>query len=81
MLNFLLNTNTESFIRYFSMPQIWIAMILCVVGVALVLLARRITRVAKNVDKVEDNDRTLVTIKCVGIVLLVIAVLIIVFTE
>ena len=81
MLNFLLNTNTESFIRYFSMPQIWIAMILCVVGVAIVLLARRITRVAKNVDKVEDNDRTLVTIKCVGIVLLVLAVLIIVFTE
>lgn len=81
MLNFLLNTNTESFIRYFSMPQIWIAMILCVVGVALVLLARRITRVAKNIEKVEDNDRMLVTIKCVGIVMLVLTVVILVFTE
>lgn len=81
MLNFLLNTNTESFKRFFSMPQVWIAMILCVVGVALVLLARRITRVAKNIDKVEDNDRTFVTIKCIGIVMLVLTVLILVFTE
>ena len=63
MLNFLLNTNMESFIRYFSMPQIWVAMALCVVGVSLVLLARRITRVAKDTDKVEDNDRMLVSIK------------------
>ena len=81
MLNFLLNTNKESFIRYFSMPQIWVAMILCVVGVALVILARRITRVAKNIEKVEDNDRTLVTIKCIGIIMLVLTVVILVFTE
>ena len=81
MFNFLLNTNLESFKRFFSMPQIWIAMFLCVVGIALVILARRITRVAKNTDKVEDNDQTLVTIKCIGIIMLIIAVLIIVFTE
>ena len=81
MLNFLLNTNMESFIRYFSMPQIWIAMILCVVGTALVILARRITRVAKDTDKVEDNDQMLITIKCVGIVMLVLTVVILVFTE
>ena len=81
MLNFLLNTNLESFIRYFSMPQIWVAMILCVVGVALVILARRITRVAKNIEQVADNDRTLVSIKCVGIIMLVLTVVILVFTE
>ena len=81
MLNFLLNTNTESFIRYFSMPQIWVAMILCVVGVALVILARRITRVAKNIEEVEDTDRTFVAIKCIGVVMLVLTVVILVFTE
>lgn len=81
MLNFLLNTNTESFKRFFSMPQVWIAMIICVVGVALVLLARRITRVVKNTDDIKDNDRTLVTIKCVGIVLLCLTVVILVFIE
>ncbi len=81
MLNYLLNTNLESFKRYFSMPQVWIAMILCVVGVALVLLARRITRVAKNKDDIADNDRMLVTIKCVGIVMLVLTVVILVFVE
>lgn len=81
MLNYLLNTNLESFKRYFSMPQVWVAMILCVVGVALVLLARRITRVAKNKDDIADNDRMLVTIKCVGIVMLVLTVVILVFVE
>ena len=81
MLNFLLNTNLESFIRFFSMPQIWIAMALCVVGTALVLLARRITRVKKDTDKIADNDRTLVTIKCIGIVMLVISVVILVFVK
>jgi len=81
MLNFLLNNNLESFKRFFSMPQIWIAMILCVVGTALVLLARRITRVIKNTDTIADNDRTLVTIKCIGIVMLVLTVVILVFVE
>lgn len=81
MLNYLLNTNLESFKRYFSMPQVWVAMVLCVVGVALVLLARRITRVAKNKDDIADNDRMLVTIKCVGIVMLVLTVVILVFVE
>lgn len=79
MLNFILNTNLEAFKKFFSMPAVWVAMILCMVGVALVILARRITRVVKNIDKVEDNDRTLVTIKCIGIVLLVLTVVILVF--
>ena len=81
MLNFILNTNTESFKRFFSMPQIWFAMFFCIVGVALVLLARRITRVIKKTNHIEDNDRTLVTIKCIGIAMLVITVIILVFTK
>ena len=81
MLNFILNTNLESFKRYFSMPQVWIAMFLCIVGVALVLLARRITRVIKNTNEIADNDRTLVTIKCIGIALMVVTVVILVFID
>ena len=79
MLNFLLNTNLESFKRFFSMPSVWVAMILCIVGVALVFLARRITRVVKKTDEIADNDRTLITIKCVGILMMVVTVLILVF--
>jgi len=81
MLNFILNTNLESFKRYFSMPQVWIAMFLCIVGVALVLLARRITRVIKKTNEIADNDRTLVTIKCIGIAMMVVTVVILVFTD
>jgi len=79
MLNFILNTNIESFKRYFSMPQVWVAMFLCIVGVALVLLARRITRVIKDTNNIADNDKTLVTIKCIGITMLVLTMVIIIF--
>jgi len=81
MLGFILNTNLESFKRYFSMPQVWVAMFLCIVGIALVLLARRITRVIKNKNEIADNDATLVTIKCIGIVMLVLTVVILVFID
>ena len=79
MLNFILNTNLESFKRYFSMPQVWVAMLLCIVGVAIVLLARRITRVIKDTNDIADNDKTLVTIKCVGITMLVLTMVILIF--
>ena len=79
MGRFLLNTNLESFLMFFRMPAVWFAMFFCVVGSALVLLARRITRVIKKTDTIADNDRTLVTIKCIGIVMLVLTVVILVF--
>lgn len=81
MLNYLLSTNTESFKMFFSMPQVWVAMILCVLGISMVILARRITRVAKKTDFVADNDRTMITLKCIGIVCLFLCIIILVFMK
>lgn len=81
MLNFLLNTNSESFKMFFSMPQVWVAMVLCVLGIAMVVLARRITRVAKKTNYVADNDKTMITLKCIGIVCLFVCIIILVFIK
>ncbi len=83
MFNFLLSaidsTNLESFSKFLRMPQVWVALFLCIAGVCLIILARRITRVAKKTDFIADNDRTLVTIKCVGVVCLLFCIVILVF--
>lgn len=81
MLDFLLNTNLESFKMFFSMPQVWVAMVLCIIGVSLVILARRITRVAKKTDLIADNDRTMITLKCIGLVCLFVCIIILVFMK
>lgn len=81
MLNFLLNTNSESFKMFFTMPQVWIALILCIVGASLIILARRITRVAKKTNYIADNDKTMITIKCIGVVCLFVCIIILVFIK
>lgn len=81
MLKFLLNTNSESFKMFFSMPQVWVAMGLCIIGVAFVILARRITRVAKKTNTIADNDRTMITLKCIGLVCLLVCIIILVFMK
>lgn len=81
MLNFLLSTNTESFKMFFTMPQVWVALILCIVGASLIILARRITRVAKKTNFIADNDKTMITIKCVGVVCLFVCIIILVFIK
>ena len=81
MLNFLLNTNSESFKMFFTMPQVWIALILCIIGASLIILARRITRVAKKTNYIADNDKTMITIKCIGVVCLFVCKIILVFIK
>ncbi len=81
MLNFLLNTNSESFKMFFTMPQVWIALILCIIGASLIILARRITRVAKKTNYIADNDKTMITIKCIGVVCLFVCIIILVFIK
>ena len=79
MLNFVLSTNGESFAMFFRMPAVWVAMIICILGIALVMLARRIVRVSKKTNDILDNDRMLVTLKCIGILMIFVALLIVIF--
>ena len=69
----------ESFKKWFSIPAVWLAVISFVVGAAMVILARRITRVIKKTNSIADNDKTLITLKSIGIALMFLGLMVIVF--
>ena len=58
--------------------EIIIGICFAVLGVATSILARRITRIIRKRNEVDDNDSCLVTIKVVGLVFMLVAFLILV---
>ena len=46
-----------------------VGIVLAVVGLALAFLAKRITRVFRHSDEIADNDKLFITIKAIGLVL------------
>lgn len=69
----------ENFVKWLSMPEIWVALALVIIGTSLVFLARRITRVVRKSNSIDDKDKTFITIKCIGIAMMFLALMIIVF--
>ena len=61
------------------MPVIIVALACAILGVALVILAKRIARMVRKSDSVQDNDNVLISLKAIGLILLFVSVLIIVF--
>ena len=81
-MNILLNsfqTFWDNFLIRLQMPVIIVALVCAILGVALVILAKRITRMVRKSDSVPDNDNALISLKAIGLILLFVAVLIIVF--
>lgn len=73
------DTFAENFVRRLQMPAIIVAIVFAVVGLALAILARRIARVVRKSNEINDSDSILITVKAIGLVCLFISVLIIVF--
>lgn len=48
-----------------------IGIILAVVGLSIVFLAKRLARACKKTDNIADNDKLYVTLKMVGLVLVI----------
>lgn len=69
----------ENFKKWLTMPQIWVAIALIVIGTSLVFLARRITRVVRKTNSIDEKDKTYIAIKCTGIALMFVSLMIIVF--
>lgn len=59
-------------IDYLSDPLIIIGLILLAIGFATVILAKRITRVARQSNEIESNDAIYVTLCVIGIIVLVV---------
>ena len=80
-MNLLLNIFTDfwnGFQEKIQMPEIIVALALAVVGVSFACLGRRVARVVRKSNNIEDNDPVLISFKAVGIVCLFISILIIV---
>ncbi len=58
--------------------EIILGICFAVLGVATCILARRITRIIRKRNEIDDNDSALVTIKVVGLVFMLVAFLILV---
>ncbi len=65
----------------FQLPMFTVGIILAVVGVAIGILAKRITRVVRKSNEVENNDKILISLKLVGLVLLFCALILLIFTN
>ena len=81
-MNLLLNsfqTFWESLLVRLQMPAIMVALGCAIMGVAIVILAKRITRMVRKSDNIENNDNVLIALKAIGLIFLFVAVLIIIF--
>ncbi|MBQ3047550.1 MAG: hypothetical protein IJD48_00865 [Clostridia bacterium] len=66
----MMNMLGVSLIQFLSSPLIIIGLILLAFGVATVCLAKRITRVARQTNKVGGDDKLYVTFKVIGLLLM-----------
>ena len=62
----------KSLVEYLSDPLIIIGLVLLAIGFATVILAKRITRVARQSNEIESDDGIYITIRVIGIIVLVI---------
>lgn len=65
----------------FQLPMFTAGIVLAVLGVAIGVLAKRITRVVRKSNTVENNDKILISLKLVGLVLLFLALILLIFTN
>lgn len=64
-----------------QLPMFTAGIVLAVLGVAIGVLAKRITRVVRKSNTIEDNDKVLVSLKLVGLILLFLALILLIFTN
>ena len=83
-MNLLLEGNVVAGFFFFllkrlQLADVIIAMCFAVIGVAIAVLAKRITRTIRKRNNIEDNDKILILFKAASLVLIFVAFLILVF--
>lgn len=58
------------FIEFLNQPLIIVGLILLAFGIAMAVLAKRITRVARQSDEVDPNDKVYAAFKIIGLLLI-----------
>ncbi len=83
-MNLLLEGNVvagffDNLLKRLQLADVIIAMCFAVIGVAIAVLAKRITRTIRKRNNIEDNDKILILFKAASLVLIFVAFLILVF--
>jgi len=77
-MDFIVNTLT-TFMNDLGIFNMILALIFVVCGILLVILARRITRIVKGKNDIENNDGIMIFLKVIGILLMFTSLFIVVF--
>lgn len=62
-------------VEFLQRPNVLVAIFLAVIGIALAILSRRITRSVRKTKDIADNDGLLVGLKITGLVMILIGLI------
>ena len=68
----MLSTFYNELWNYLKQPNVIIGLALIIIGLVCVILSARIVRTVRKVDVVENNDRMLLPMRIVGLVVMII---------
>ncbi|MEG1500165.1 MAG: hypothetical protein RR400_03790 [Clostridia bacterium] len=66
----------SNFLDRMSQPNVIIGIVLAAVGLALTLLAKRITRVIRKEQKIDEGDRVYLALKAFSLVMILVALIV-----
>lgn len=62
----------------FAQPNVIVGIVLLVIGVLVAIFAKKITKLFRKADKVEPNDRIMLTLKAFALLVILISLIVII---
>ncbi len=62
----------------FAQPNVVVGIVLLVIGVLVAIFAKKITKLIRKADKVEPNDRIMLTLKAFALLVILISLIVII---
>lgn len=62
----------------FAQPNVVVGVVLLVIGVLVAIFAKKITKLIRKADKVEPNDRIMLTLKAFALLVILISLIVII---
>ena len=62
----------------FAQPNVVVGIVLLVIGVLVAIFAKKITKFIRKADKVEPNDRIMLTLKAFALLVILISLIVII---
>lgn len=75
----LVKTYILNFIDSLNLATIAYSLVMAISGLAIIILARRLTRLVKHTNEIDDEDKFMLTLKAFGLLMLFVALLMVIF--